>query len=146
MDSYFVPTANSNIIQTPVTFEPTKQALNRTTPVIDSFPLGSLNKQGFLVGFVDFNDWLCSVLAYNKLSQFLAAVASITNNVLWAKLTIGKPSLTEDTASHTSVVDRGSGNIGSYGYLVLGICQQMKLVSIIELLLTRCIKFGSPSS
>ena len=39
MNGYFILTADSNIIQSPVTFEPTEKALNRASPVIESLPL-----------------------------------------------------------------------------------------------------------
>ena len=39
MNSYFLNTANSNIIQSPITFESTEKTLNRTTPIIESLPL-----------------------------------------------------------------------------------------------------------
>ena len=49
MNGYFILTADGNIIQPPVTFEPAEKALNGTTSVIESLPFLSLNKQRFLV-------------------------------------------------------------------------------------------------
>ena len=49
MNGYFILTADGNIIQSPVTFEPAEKALNGTTSVIESLPFLSLSKQRFLV-------------------------------------------------------------------------------------------------
>ena len=44
MNGYFLNTADSNIIQSPVTFESTKKALNRGAPVIEDFPFLSFGE------------------------------------------------------------------------------------------------------
>ena len=38
MNGYFLNTANSNIIQSPITFESTEKTLNGGSPIIEGFP------------------------------------------------------------------------------------------------------------
>ena len=58
MNGYLTLTADSDVVETPVSFESTEKTFNGTAPVIESLPFLSLNKQRFLVSLVDFNDWL----------------------------------------------------------------------------------------
>ena len=140
MDSYLLHTANSNIIQSPVTFEPTEQALNGTASVIESLPFLSLNKQGFLMTLIDFNDWLRPVLPPYKPSQFVATIASIADNILRMEFTMCNSCLTKNTTSDSDVMERSTTNIGSYGKLILGICYKVNFITEVKLLLARCIK------
>jgi len=41
VNGYFANTTDSNIIQTPVTFEPAEKAFNGSSSIINSFPFGS---------------------------------------------------------------------------------------------------------
>ena len=140
MNSYFLDTADSNVIQSPISFESTKETLNRASSAIDSFPFIGFGEQGFLMCRVYFDDRLCPVLALNKLSQLITAIASITNNILRMKFAIGESCLTENTTGNTSIMGRTSANIGSYRKLILSICQKMKLITKVEFLFSRCIE------
>jgi hypothetical protein len=80
------------------------------------------------------------------MSQFITTIASISNNIGMTEITLRKPSLTQNTTSNSTIVGRISGNISSYGKLVLSICQRVELISIVEFIFARCINFSSPGS
>ena len=146
MNRDLIFTADSDIIQSPVAFQSAKKSLNRCSSIIDSLPFLSFRKQRFLVGWIYLNDWLGFVLAFDEKPQFSAGIASIANNILRTEFTISKPSLTQNTTSNSAIVGRTSRNISSYGKLVLGICQKVKLIAIVEFIFARCINLNSPSS
>jgi hypothetical protein len=85
MNSYFSNTANGNIVQSPISFEPTKNTLNGGYAIIQILPFFCFNKQRFFMSLVHFNDRLCSILSFNEFSQFRIAIASISNDILRRK-------------------------------------------------------------
>ena len=97
MNRNFLNTANSNVIQSPITFEPTEKTLNRASSIIDSLPFLCLIKQRFLMTWIYLNNWLCSVLAINKVPQLTATIASVTNNIFRMELAIGESRLAENS-------------------------------------------------
>ena len=56
MNGYFLDTANSNIIQSPVTFESAEKALNRASPVINCLPFLCPGEQSLLMSWVYLNN------------------------------------------------------------------------------------------
>ena len=71
MNGYFLNTANSDIIQSPMAFKSTKEPFDSCAPAIEGFPFLSFNKQVSFVPRIYFNNWLGTILASNKVSQFL---------------------------------------------------------------------------
>ena len=114
MNGYFANTANSDVVQPPISFESPKETLNTASPVVDSFPFLGFREQSLLVGGIYLDDWLCPVLVFNDKPQFLTAVASITNNVVWIKPAIGESRLAENTGGNTDIAQTSTRDIGSY--------------------------------
>ncbi len=133
MNRDFVFTANSDIIQSSIAFQSSKNSLNRCPSIIESLP-------------IDLNDWYCSILSLGKPPQFTTTISCISNNIFRTEFAIGKSSLAQNTTGNSHITGRASCNIGSYGKLILGICQKVKLIAVVEFLLARCIKLSSPGS
>lgn len=146
MNSYFANTANGDVIQSPVSFKPSEKTLNTASPIIDGLPFLSFREQRLGVCPIDLNNWFGSILASNKLPQVLAAVASITYHVLWAKLTVGESSLTKNTAGYSDIGKACSRDIGNYREFMLGICQKVELITEVVFYSPGCVWFYSPSS
>lgn len=80
MNSHFLDAADSNIIQSSVTLEPSVHTLNSRSPVIKGFPLLSLKKHSLLVSTINLDNRLSPILAFNKPSEFITTVSCIGNN------------------------------------------------------------------
>jgi hypothetical protein len=146
MDSYFAKTANINVIQPPITFEPSEDSLNRGSSAVYPLPFISLSEQVFLMSGIHFDNRLCSILLLDKLSELLATIPSIGNDILWAKPYVSVSCIAEDTAGNTTIVNRSVGNIRGYGKFIVRVCQKVKLVTVVELLFTGGVQLSTPTS
>jgi hypothetical protein len=66
------------------------------------------------VGGIYLDNWFSPILMFNDGPQLLAAVASITNNVVWIKPAIGESRLGENTGGNTDIAQTSTRDIGSY--------------------------------
>jgi hypothetical protein len=85
MNSYLTDTANSYIVQSPITFEHCKKAFSTYALAVDCSPFICLREQCLLLCPIDFNYRLRSVLPPNHHSQFFTAVIRITDDVIGMK-------------------------------------------------------------
>jgi len=118
MNSNFLNTANGDIIQSPITFKPTEKALNRGSSIIESLPFLSFGEQSFFMSFIYLNNWLRSILAFNKVSQLVATIASIGNYILRMKFAVGDSCFTKNPTSYSAIMGRTSANCLNQGRVV----------------------------
>ena len=76
MNGYFTNTANGDIVQSPVSLEPTKKTLNRASPTIESLPFPSFGEQSLFVGWIYFNNWLGMILVGYHLYRLCNSLCS----------------------------------------------------------------------
>lgn len=107
MNSYFTKTANINIIQPPVAFEPSENAFNRSASIVDSLPFLRLREQVFLMRGIHFDNRLSPVLLFNELPKLFTTISGIGNDILWTKAYVSVSCVAENTTGDTAVVNRG---------------------------------------
>ena len=80
--------------------------------------------------WIHFDNRYCPVLFLDDLSQFLATVPRITDNVAGMEFAIGVSGVTEDTSSNTDITQTGATDVGSYRKFTVGIGQQEDLALV----------------
>lgn len=121
MNRHLSHATNSNTVQAPVSFKSAKKTLNRGSPIVDSSPFVGLSEQRTLMTWIYFDNWLSPVLTFNKVSQLIATIASVTNNIPRMKSAIGISCFTKTATSNGSIVSRASGKLSSYGKFILSV-------------------------
>ena len=114
MNSHFTNAENSHVVQSPISLKSPKKAFNTASPVVDSFPFLGFREQSLLVGGIYLDDWLCPVLVFDNKSQFLTAIASVTNDIVRVESAIGESRLAENTGGNTDIAQTSTRDIGSY--------------------------------
>lgn len=114
MNGYFAKPADGDIIQTPVSLQPTENTLNRASSAVDCSPFLGLREQCLFVSRIHFDNWLSPILMFDNKPQFLTAVASITNDVVRIESTTGISRLGENTGGNTDIAQTSTRDIGNY--------------------------------
>jgi hypothetical protein len=146
MNRHFLNAADCNIIQSSVTFEPSVQTFNSSTPIVEGFPFLDLGEHSLFVSTVDLDNRLRFILPSDKASQLVTTIPRIGNDILGMELAICESCLSKNTARNAYITGRARGHLGGNREFVLGIYHKVDFVTVIELLFPSSIKLGCPSS